>query len=205
MENKDLSEDLKFMRSAIEKTRRDFDPGAIGMVAWGVACFLGYTATHFLATPTHYKWILPIWMLLLITAGCVNAICDVRIRKREKRAGRVPLLSKQIGWVWAVAVLHGVVWSTLGLFGDWYGGPGFLWALIYSIALSATGIIYSKEWLLGGIGVFVGMVIAFFVKQYAYLILGLVMGLGCIIPAIIAHRRYRRLVRENEQSQSPTI
>lgn len=201
MENKDLSDDLKFMRSAIERTRQDFDPGAIGMVAWGVACFIGYTAAHFLTTSTHYNWLWPIWISVLATAGCINVVYDIKIRKKEKRTGMVSLLSKQIGWVWAVAVLHGVVWSVLGLFTDWYGGPGFLWALVYSIALSATGIIYSKEWLFGGLGVLVGMVVAFFVKPYAYLILGLAMGLGCIVPAIIAHRRYRRLVRENEQSK----
>ena len=69
--------------------------------------------------------------------------------------------------------------------------------MVYSIALSMTGIIYSKEWLFGGIGIFAGMVAAFFIKDYAYLILGLAMGAGCIIPAIIAQRNYRKMEKEN--------
>ena len=199
-EEKKLAENLEFMRLAIERTRRDFDPGAVGWIAWGMACLIGYVAMHFLATPTNYKLMWLIWILLLAIAGGVNAFCDIRIRKQEKKAGMVPLLSRQVGWVWAVAVLHGVVWSILGLFRDWHGGPGFLWALVYSIALCATGIIYAREWLWAGLGVFVGMIAAFFVKDYAYIILGLAMGLGCIIPAIIAHKKYRRQKRENAQA-----
>lgn len=199
MEEKELNDNLQFMRSAIERTRRDFDPGAVGWIAWGTMCLIGYVAMHFLSTPTNYKLMWLIWILLLAIAGGVNAFCDIRIRKQEKKAGMVPLLSRQVGWIWAVAVLHGVVWTSLGLFGDWFGGPGFLWALVYSIALSATGIIYSKEWLFGGLGVFVGMIAAFFVKDYAYIILGLAMGFGCIMPAIIAQRRYLRQKKENEQ------
>ena len=40
---------------------------------------------------------------------------------------------------------------------------------------------------------------AFFIKVHAYVILGIVMGLACIIPAIIAQKRWRRLKKENEQ------
>jgi hypothetical protein len=86
----------------------------------------------------------------------------------------------------------------LGLFFDFFGGPGFLWAMVYSIALSMIGIIYSREWLFGGIGIFVGMVVAFIIKDYAYLILGLAMGLGCIIPAIFAQRNYRKKEKSHE-------
>lgn len=192
--------DLKFMRSTVEKTRRDFDPGAIGMIAWGLACLIGFSAMHFLAKPEHNKFIWPVVILVLVTAFVINVICDIRIRKREKKAGFISRLSRQINWIWAVAVLHGLVWSILGLFNDWYGGPGFLWALVYSIALCATGILHSKEWLWGGLGVFAGMIAAFLIKDYAYLILGFVMGAGCILPAIIAQRNYRKQEKENAQA-----
>ena len=62
--------------------------------------------------------------------------------------------------------------------------------MVYSIAVSIMGIIFSKEWLIGGIGIFAGMVLAFLIKDYAYIILGVSMCAGCIIPAVIAHRRY---------------
>ena len=55
MEGKKLAENLEFMRLAIENTRRDFDPGAAGWIAWGMACLIGYVTMHFFATPTNYK------------------------------------------------------------------------------------------------------------------------------------------------------
>jgi hypothetical protein len=163
-------------------------------------CMIGYTAIYFLVMNELYKWIWPVYLPLLAIGGCVTVVSGIRVSKRQKKAGLVPRLSKQISWVWMIVLAHGVVWSTLGLFFDFFGGPGFLWALVYSIALSITGVIYSKEWLWGGIGIFAGMVAAFIIKDYAYLILGLAMGLGCIIPAIIAQKNYRKQEKENAQA-----
>ena len=200
MKNNELAENLQFMRLAIERTRRDFDPEAYVMIVWGLVCMIGYAAIYFLEKLQLYKWIWPVYLPLLAIGVCVSIVSGIRVSKRQKKAGLVPQISNQIGWVWMVVLAHGVVWSTLGLFFDFFGGPGFLWAMVYSIALSMMGIIYSKEWLWGGIGIFVGMVVAFIMKDYAYLILGFAMGLGCIIPAIVAQKRYLRQKRENEQS-----
>ena len=177
-EEQKLAENLKFMRSAIEKTRQDIDPEAPVMIVWGLVCMIGYTAIYFLVMHELYKWIWPVYLPLLAIGVCVTVVSGIRVSKRQKEAGLVPRLSKQIGWVWMVVLAHGVVWSTLGLFFDFFGGVGFLWAMVYSIALSITGIIYSKEWLWGGIGIFAGMVAAFIIKDYAYLILGFAMGLN---------------------------
>ena len=196
-EEKELAENLGFMRSVVEKTHREIDPEAPVMIVWGLVCMIGYTAIYFLVMHELYKWIWPVYLPLLVIGACVTVVSGIRVSKRQKKVGLVPRLSKQIGWVWMIVLAHGVVWSTFGLFFDFFGGPGFLWAMVYSIALSITGIIYSKEWLWGGIGIFAGMVAAFIIKDYAYLILGLVMGLGCIIPAIIAQRNYRKQEKEN--------
>jgi hypothetical protein len=197
-EEKELVENLQFMRSVVEKTHKEIDPEAPVMIVWGLVCMIGYTAIYFLVMHQLYKWIWRVYLPLLAIGVCVTVVSGIRVSKRQKKAGLVPQLSKQIGWVWMVVLAHGVVWSTLGLFFDFFGGPGFLWAMVYSIALSMTGIIYSREWLWGGIGIFAGMVAAFIIKDYAYLILGLAMGAGCIIPAIIAQRRYLRQKRGNE-------
>ncbi len=197
---KELAENLQFMRVAIERTRRDFDPEAPVMIVWGLVCMIGYTTIYFLVMRELYKWIWPVYLPLLAIGLCVTVVSGIRVSRRQKKAGLVPQISNQIGWVWMVVLAHGVLWSTLGLFFDFFGGPGFLWAMVYSIALSITGIIYSKEWLWGGIGIFAGMVTAFIIKDYAYLILGFAMGLGCIVPAIIAQKRYLKQKRENEQN-----
>ena len=40
-------------------------------------------------------------------------------------------------------------------------------------------------------------VAASIMKEYAYVILGIVIGLACIIPAILAQRNYRKQEKEN--------
>jgi len=195
-----VSEDLKFIRSIAEKTHREIDPEAPVMIVWGLICLVHYTMVYFLVRNHLYKWIWASIIPLLLIGICVTVVSGIRVSKRQKKAGLVPRLSKQIGWIWMVVLAHGMLWSLLGLFYDFFGGPGFLWAMVYSIALSIMGIIFSKEWLFGGIGIFAGMVVAFLIKDYAYIILGIAMGAGCIIPAIIAHRRYRRWEKEYGQS-----
>ena len=78
------------------------------------------------------------------------------------------------------------------VFNNFCGGdPGFLAAIGLSIALCVTGILHLKEWLLGGIVIFIGMILTYIVKDYGYLILGLATGTGLIVPAIIVHKKYK--------------
>ncbi len=51
--------------------------------------------------------------------------------------------------------------------------------------------------LAGGIAVFISVLAASIVREYAYVILGTVTGFACIIPAIIAQRHYRKQEKEN--------
>jgi len=202
MEEKQLAEDLKFMRSMIERTHREIDPEAPVMIVWGLICMIGYPATQFLATPQLYKWMWPMWTILWVIGVSVTIYSGVKVARRERQSGLVSQLSKQIGWIWLILVVNGTIWTLMGLFKDYFGGPGFLWAAIYGFALSIMGILYSKEWLYGGIAIFIAILAAFVIKFHAYVVLGIVMGLGCIIPALIAQKRWRRLREQGERVES---
>ena len=194
-----VPDDLKFIRSMVERTHREIDPEAFSMITWGLVCIVIYTACHFLVKPQTYKWAYCILALSLAVGGTVGFVSSYRVSKRQKAQGMVSHIWKQLNWVWYILLPNAVIWTCLGLFRDPFGAPGFLWAAVYAIALSMTGIIYSKEWLFGGISIFIAIIVAFFVRPYSYLILGAVMGLACIIPAIIAHRRFRRSEKEYGQ------
>ena len=96
-------------------------------------------------------------------------------------------------------VMHGLTWSILGTAFNNYcaGDPGFLFAILFSIALCITGIFHSKEWLFGGIGIFIGALVVFFMKDFGYIVLGLATGAGLIIPAVLVQRNYRKQEKEN--------
>lgn len=200
---KTAADDLKFVRSVVEKTYRQVRPDTHLLIMWGLVCVIAYTTTHFLAAAHLHKWVPFVGWPLVAIGLCYTFITWLQITKREKRAGFIPRLPKQVGWVWIITSSHFLAWSILGtLFNNFYvgGDPMFLGAMHLSIALSVTGILHSKEWLFGGIGIFAAMVLTYFVRDYDFIILGLATGAGLIIPAIIAHRNYYRQEKENEQA-----
>ena len=189
---KEVANDLKFIRSVIEKTCIKIDPGWAIMVGWGLVIMIGFPVAYFIKIRQLDTWKWPIYLLILVISFGVAIYFGAKATLRQRRAGSISNLSKQIYQVWLILLANGSIWTCLGLFKDHIGGFGFLWTAIYGIALCMMGILYSREWLYGGIAIFVGIIAACFTDSYAYIILGIVTGFACIIPAIIARRNYRK-------------
>ena len=200
-ENQNISvDDLKFMRSVIEKTCGKIDPGWPIMIVWGLIFMIGFPTLYYLKMNQLDQWIWPIQGLLVVIGVGTTIYFGANARLRERKAGLIPRLSKQIYLVWFILTANAIVWICLGLFKDHIGGFGFLVTAIYGVGLSMMGILYSREWLYGGIAIFAAIIAAYFTEPYAYYILGIVMGFACIIPAIIAQRNYRKQEKENAQA-----
>ena len=201
-EEHNTADDLKFMRSVVEEMSQQVKPDVHIMIACGLVCMIACTAVYFLKTRQLDKWIWPTGLSMMSIILCYTIIGLVRIAKYEKKAGFISHLKKQVTWVWIFITLHGFAWTILAmLFNDFSGGdPPFIWAMLFSIGLCVLGIFHSKEWLFGAILIFVGMMLTYFVEESAYIILGLALGAGFIIPAIIVHRNYRKQEKENAQA-----
>ncbi len=197
-EQKELVENLKFMRSVIDKTSRKIDPGWAIMVTWGLIIMIGFPTAYVLKTRQLDTWKWPLYLLLLVISICAAIYFSAKAAMRQRKAGVISKLSKQIYFVWFILLANGTLWTCLGLFKDHIGGFGFLWTAIYGIAFSMMGILYSKEWLYGGIAIFAGIIAASFTDSFAYYLLGIVTGLSCIIPAIIARRNYHKQEKNHE-------
>ncbi len=196
-EQKTVADDLRFIRSVIEKTHRAFDPGSPVMIVWGLIFLVGYPVTQFLSTPQLHELIQPMWIILWVIGASVGMFNGFRCEIRERQADFISQLSKQIGLIWYILLLNGTVWSGMGLHNIYFGELVFLWAAIFGFGLSFMGILSSKEWLFGGVAIFIAILAASIMKEHAYVILGIVIGLACIIPAIIAQRNYRKQEKEN--------
>ena len=201
MKNEEIADDLKFMRSVIERTNRISDPGSIVMIVLGLIFLAGYPATqYFLAIPQAYELIQPMWIILWVIGASVAMFSGFRSEIREKQSGVISQLSKQLGGIWYILLLNGTIWSAMRLSNICFGDLAFLWAAIFGIGLSVTGILSSKESLFGGIAILIAIPAASVIKEHAYVILGIVMGLACIIPAIIAQRNYHKQKKEYDQN-----
>jgi hypothetical protein len=198
-EERSTADDLRFMRSVVEKTYRQVRPDVHIMVACGLICVIAYTTLYFLKIRQLDRWIWPIGLSMISIILCYSIIGLVRIAKYEKKAGFISHLKKQVTWVWIFIMLHGLAWTILAmLFNDFSGGdPPFIWAMLFSIGLCVLGIFHSKEWLIGAILIFAGMVLTYFVEESAYIILGLAIGAGFIVPAIIVRENCRKQEKEN--------
>ncbi|MHC4131806.1 MAG: G-protein coupled receptor family protein [Planctomycetota bacterium] len=203
-EQKIAAEDLKFMRTAVEKTYKQLRPDVHILIMWGVICLIIYPVGHFLVKYQLYQWILPFFLSMMAIGLCYVFITWKLITKRDKKAGFIPLLRKQAFQAWMIImVLHFLTWSILGITfnNSCAGDPGFLGAILLSIALSITGIFsLKKEGLYGGMLIYIGLLLAFFIKDYGYIILGLATGAGLIIPSIMVQRNYNKQKEENAQA-----
>jgi len=193
------ADNLQFMRLAIEKARRDFDPGVPIFIMWGLICLIGYTATHFLIVQQAYTKINTVWLSLYAIGIPWSMFFGYRIARHQETHGIVPHIYIQIGLIWGITVISGIIFGTFGFGRSFISNINFLWAWIYAISLSMTGIVYSKEWLWGGIGVLAGMLAAASLEQYTYLILACTMCTGCVIPALITRKRLKDVEKENAQ------
>ncbi len=197
-EQKELVEDLKFMRSVIDKTSRKIDPGWQMIAAWGLIVLIGFPLLYFLKIHQLDNWLWRIQWILVVAGFSISIYFVKRAIVRERAIGVISKLSKQIYLVFIILSANGFIWTYLNLFRDHVGGFGFLWTAICGIELSMIGILYSREWLYGGMAIFAGIIAATFTEQYAYYILGIVTGLSCIIPAIIAWRNYHKQEKNHE-------
>ena len=66
-EQKIAADDLKFMRSVVEKTCRKIDPGWPIMITWGLILMIGFPLLYFLKIRQLDNWLWHIqWLLVVI-------------------------------------------------------------------------------------------------------------------------------------------
>ena len=194
-------DDIKFMRSVVERMSRQVKPDVHIMIVCGLTCMVLYATLYFFKTRQLDKWMWVLGLSLTAVLFIYALISLIRIAQAEKKAGFISHLKRQVTLVWIFIMLHGLAWTVSPvLFNNFCGGdPAFLWAMLFSIGLVVLGIFHSKEWLFGGIGIFAVMMLTYFLGNIGYLILGLAVGAGLIIPAIIVQRNFRKQEEENEQ------
>jgi hypothetical protein len=71
-----------------------------------------------------------------------------------------------------------------------------VWGFSYAFMAMTLGIVYSREFFWSGLAIFGAAVAAIFLLPYWGFILGVAMGLGILVPGLLAERRVSRLQRD---------
>jgi len=96
----------------------------------------------------------------------------------------------------------GISWSLTAQYSELVSVEtvSLFWAILYTIGVYITGIFYSKEFIFGGIVIFLGTILSVIFLNYHSLIIGIFMGGGTTVPAIIAHKRFKKTMRDSNES-----
>ncbi len=195
-------EDIKLIKMVMDRTKEAVDPAAPILILWGILMFIANTASHFLLQNVEYHKYLGInWWGIAGFGFILSSIMGYRIGKRRYSLGINHYATKRLGLIWTILIPIGVVWTIIG---PYYKiipveGLSVFWALLYSIGIYIMGIFYSKEFIYGGIVIFLGTILSVVFSEYHNLIIGLFMGSGTVVPAVIANNRFRDVTRgQNE-------
>jgi hypothetical protein len=197
----DAAKDVAFLRDLMARAQRRIDPHAFHFVLWGTLVLVWYPAINWLQDRgrlTHMAVVGGVGLLLGVVG---SAFLGARVARRTRVAGEDTAVGDRIGAVVMANVAAGVALSVFAPATDLVHGRAvpILWGLVYASIAFHVGMLYSRDFVWSGVAIFAGAVAAMFVPHAAGYVLGPVMGLGMIVPGLLAERRVRRLSREDAE------
>ncbi len=198
MESSQASADLEFVRSVMDRTQRRIDTHAFHTIVWGCIVLVWYPLGNYflqIGNKTAYIWLIPICLVL---GGAIGGFLEYRRSKNPLLEGENTFVSRQVLWITWGTLAPAMVLSVVAPATHLIHGSNvpILWGLAYANMAFVIGVIYSREFMISGVVIFVGAIAAMFAQKYNGYILGPFMGVGMMIPGVIAERRVRALRRE---------
>lgn len=192
------ADDLSFIRAVMERAQRRIDPHAFHFVHWGALVLVWYPSLNLLERAGHREAMGWVGGSCLLLGMLLSGIREWRLSKRPRLMGGESLVERQ--------VLR-VVWGSLGAAAlvSFFGpATGFLrgedvpivWGVAYANLAFMVGVVYSREYIWSGLFIFAGSLLAMAFREWSGVILGPFMGLGMIVPGVMAERRVRRMAAE---------
>jgi len=193
-------EDLHFIRRIMERTQARIDPHAFHFVLWGALVLVTYPLQNW--AELHDRGGLGNWAGLgMLGLGILGScLLEMRLKGGARIEGENTFVSRQVVLLVAYHIGVASLLSATGPVSGFIPGPfvPVLWGLAYASMMYTIGVVYMREYTIAGLAILVGTMIAVFNVRYAGMILGPFMGLGTIVPGLIAERRVARMRRASE-------
>lgn len=198
VDRESAARDVRLVREVLERTQRRVDPHAFHFVAWGAIVSVWYPLANLFERSGRMDLYAATGAVAIVLGTGLSFALERRLRRRfgASRVGaEESVAARQVAAVTAVCIAGGVALSALGPALGFIEGRDVptLWGLVYAAMASMYCVVYSREWLWAGAGIFAGAVAAMAFPDWNGVILGPVMGLGMIVPGVVAERRVRRM------------
>ena len=192
------ADDLKFIHSALEKAFRQIKPKTSNTIMWGLICMTGYIGVHFLINNQLFNWIRPLQISLVCFGVIISMIQGYFLLIKFKQEGFIPQqLIASLSYGIVIIVLPVFIFDFIGLFKGMYCGSAFIYALTINTFIAIMGMSHSKLWFIGSIFIITGILMAFIIKEYSFIILGIATGTGIILSALIVDLNYRKQEKDS--------
>ena len=190
--------DLEYVRDVLERTHRRIDPHAFHFVLWGAIVMVWYPLANLFERAGRADLYAAVGVASFILGFAMSGLLEYRLSRKPRLEGENTHVGRQVTWVVFSCLAAGIVLSG--------AAPGFgfidgrdvptIWGLVYATLAFMVGVVYSPEYRWAGGAMFVGALAAMAVPEWNGVILGPFMGLGMIVPGVMAERRVRAMRRE---------
>jgi MFS family permease len=204
MDGETATKDLEYIRTVLARAHRRIDPHAFHFVHWGAIVLAQFPLANLLDQQGRKEWLLPLGVSALVLGSLLSAFREIRLSRRPRLPGEDSFIGLQIQQSVWVCIGAAIVVNIAGPATGFIQGDRVpvVWGIAYAAMAAMVGIVYSREYLWSGMAIFAGSILAMALPGIAGFILGPFMGLGMIVPGVMAERRVSRLSKE-EASDGP--
>jgi len=201
-EPRSAASDLEYVRRVIERTQARVDPHAFHFVLWGTLVLFVYPLLNWLETAAP-DWRLPIGVAALVVGAAGSALLEWRLQTRPRVAGENTFVARPVVLIVSPVLGAAALLSAIGPPTGAVPGPyvPVVWGFAYAVMAFMVGVVYTTEYLVAGAAIFAGSVVALLHVDVAGYVLGPCMGLGMIVPGLMAERRVARM-RADDDAQA---
>jgi hypothetical protein len=190
--------DLEFIKEIMLRTHRRIDPHAFHFIIWGTLVLFIYPLINWLGQQDNLYAMRWIGIAALAAGMILSTVMEIRLSRKPRLEAENTFVAKQVMLIVFANLAVAAVLSAVGPATDLIEGlyVPVLWGFIYANMAYMVGVVYAREYLFAGAAICVGAFLAALLPEYGGFILGPFMGLGMIIPALMAERRVARMRTE---------
>ena len=194
MEEK-AADQLRFIRDVVARTEGRIDPHAFHFVIWGTLVLVCYPLLNWLELSGQLTWMAWIGIGALVSGAVLSCAFEIRLAGRPRLSGENTFVSRQVVMIVfaniGIASVISAVGPGTGLVA--HDAVTLVWGFAYANMAYMIGVVYRKEYLVAGVAIAAGAFLAWALPPYRGFVLGPFMGLGMIVPGVMAERRVARL------------